>query len=285
MCFNQGGTITLTNKVGNITKWTTSGDGGITWSDVANTTVTLNLSHITNTVLYKAIVKNNSCKADTSSIVKVGVHNLWTGEKTSDWNNNKNWSDETLPTITLCDTIVIPAVTSQVYPVLSSGITLTKHLKVLPGASLIVSEGSALQISGSIVNYGTIDAVNGTIELNGTDGTDQSIAGSMFKNNILKNLIISNNVNVSKTLNDTLNISGTLSFGNTNAKLNTGDNITLKSTALATASLGVVAAGNIISGTVTVERYIAAHKAWRFLSVPTNTSQTVKQTWQEGGYR
>jgi hypothetical protein len=283
ICFNQGGTLTLANKVGDVTKWMTSSNGGTTWSDVPNTnSATLNFSNITNAVLYKAIVKNNSCKADTSSVVKVGVHNLWTGENTTDWNNNKNWSDETLPSVTLCDTVVIPAIISQVYPVLSSGITSIKNLKVFPGALLTLLEGSTLQVSGSINNYGTIDAVNGTIELNGTDGTDQSIAGSMFKNNMLKNLIISNNVNVSKTLNDTLNIWGTLTFGNTNSKLNTGDNITLKSTALATASLGVVAAGNVISGTVVIERYIAAHKAWRFLSIPTNTLQTVKQTWQEG---
>src|SRR5690606_22047521 len=40
--------------------------------------------------------------------------------------------------------------------------------------------------------------------------------------------------------------------------------------------------GNTINGKVTVERYISAHKAWRFLSVPTKTTQTIKQSWQEG---
>ena len=37
-----------------------------------------------------------------------------------------------------------------------------------------------------------------------------------------------------------------------------------------------------ILGKVTVERYISSRKAWRFLSVPTNTTQTIQQTWQEG---
>ena len=39
--------------------------------------------------------------------------------------------------------------------------------------------------------------------------------------------------------------------------------------------------GNTITGKVTVERYISARKAWRFLSIPTNTTQTIQQAWQE----
>ena len=64
-------------------------------------------------------------------------------------------------------------------------------------------------------------------------------------------------------------------------KLITNDTLTLKSTALNTARIGVVT-GDTITGKVTVERYIAAHKAWYFLSIPTNTTQTVQQAWQEG---
>ena len=39
--------------------------------------------------------------------------------------------------------------------------------------------------------------------------------------------------------------------------------------------------GNFITGQATVERYIAARKAWYFLSVPTNTPYTMHQLWQE----
>ena len=44
------------------------------------------------------------------------------------------------------------------------------------------------------------------------------------------------------------------------------------------------AAGNYITGDVTVERYIPANsfRSWRLLSVPTfGSSQTFKQSWQE----
>ncbi len=38
-----------------------------------------------------------------------------------------------------------------------------------------------------------------------------------------------------------------------------------------------------ISGNVTVERFIPARRAWRFLSVPlSSTAQTIQEAWQEG---
>lgn len=286
-CFDMGGTLTLTGKTGEVTKWITSGDGGATWNDIANTTTAFNFSNARNTALYKVIVKNKSCKADTSAIAKVGIRNLWTGEESIDWDTGKNWSDEALPSPDYCDDIIIPVVSSGLYPVLSAKITFIKNLKILNGASLSLA-GHMLQISGSINNYGTINADDGTIELNGTNG-DQIIAGSFFKNHTLKNLIISNNVTVSDTINDTLNILGTLAFGNASAKLNTGDNITLKSTASGTAAVGMAGEGNSITGKVIVERYFnmgndpGQHgKAWQFLATPTQ-GQTVWQSWMENG--
>ena len=64
-------------------------------------------------------------------------------------------------------------------------------------------------------------------------------------------------------------------------KLATRGNLTLKSTATNTAWLGDMT-GNTITGKVTVERYISSRKAWRFLSVPANTTQTIQEAWQEG---
>ena len=39
--------------------------------------------------------------------------------------------------------------------------------------------------------------------------------------------------------------------------------------------------GNQVLGDVIVERYISAVKKWRFLSIPTTTTQTIKAAWQE----
>jgi len=71
------------------------------------------------------------------------------------------------------------------------------------------------------------------------------------------------------------------------ANLASGGNLTLLSTATTTAQvleLPVDGAGiplATITGDVTVQRYISSKRAWRFLSVPTNTIQTVKTAWQE----
>ncbi len=55
----------------------------------------------------------------------------------------------------------------------------------------------------------------------------------------------------------------------------------MKSDANGTASIGL--SNGTIKGNVTVHRFIPAHKAWRFLSVPVNNpSLTIKQAWQEG---
>ncbi len=85
-----------------------------------------------------------------------------------------------------------------------------------------------------------------------------------------------------------LKISGTLSFGKTTSKLNTGDNLTLLSTINGTANVGQLTTENVITGNVTVDRYIntgaAGHqKSWQLLAVPTRgNGQTIRESWMEG---
>jgi len=76
--------------------------------------------------------------------------------------------------------------------------------------------------------------------------------------------------------------------------LNTGDNITLKSTALGTARVADITnaginSGNKFNGLVEVERYIKTGtgagqhgKAWEFLAVPTE-GESVFNSWMEKG--
>ena len=108
----------------------------------------------------------------------------------------------------------------------------------------------------------------------------QTIPANAFQNNALKNLIISNTNAAGVTLGGALDIYGSLTYSGTGKKLTTNDMLTLKSTASNTAWVGDMT-GNTITGKVTVERYISARKAWRLLSVPTNTTQTIQQAWQE----
>ncbi|MDP4285209.1 MAG: T9SS type A sorting domain-containing protein [Bacteroidota bacterium] len=266
----------------------TGGSGNIyfqgTSSNGTSTAIPGNPQSVSNAGTYYFRAEASGCWGAQGSAV-VSFHNLWTGNTSSDWNTASNWSDNQLPSTT-CPDVYIPSVTRK--PVLSNTPVATiKNLQILSGATLTVNGTGVLQIAGSITNNGTFDAGNGTLVLNGT--STQTIAGSMFKNRNLKNLTISNDVDVANTLNDTLNILGSLSFGSSTAQLNTGDNIALKSSDTATANVGALAAGNTITGKVIVERYInlgtgsGQHaKTWEFLAVPT-TGQSVFNSWMEGG--
>jgi hypothetical protein len=237
-----------------------------------------------------------------SNPAKLTINNIWHGTTSSDWNTATNWSGNTLPVLT-CDSVIILNVTNK--PILSTGVAgAVNHLVIRPGATVTVT-GNTLHIAGGIWdNNGALDATAGTIDLNGNlalDGTTarpmQTIAGKMFytpkgtNSGRIMNLQISSPHGATvaaPTITDTLNITGSLSFGNvSNVTLNTGDNITLISDAAGTARVADITnagtnSGNNINGKVIVERFFNATRKWKFLSVPTNTDQTVKQAWQEG---
>ncbi len=159
------------------------------------------------------------------------------------------------------------------------------NIHIANGATMKVDNG-IMQIGGIIDNKGIFDATNGTLEFNGT--APQSISGSTFAKNTIKNLVVSNNsLSIIGNADDTLKISGVVNFGTNSAKLITGDKLTLLSTKENTASIGMVGAGNSISGQVEIERYInigtgpGTHsKTWQFLATPAN-GQTLLQSWME----
>jgi hypothetical protein len=68
----------------------------------------------------------------------------------------------------------------------------------------------------------------------------------------------------------------------TDVTVNSGGNFTLKSTAVGTASIGN--SGGTTLGNFTIERYIPARRAWRFLSAPLSSvsAPTINASWQEG---
>ncbi len=65
---NNSQVLTLSGNVGNISKWISSTDNGITYKDIANTTTTNVASNLTASTLYRAVIQNNAvCPADTST--------------------------------------------------------------------------------------------------------------------------------------------------------------------------------------------------------------------------
>ncbi len=293
ICSGGGGILTLSGNSNSPLRWEyTTDSSSVTWNTLANTTTMLSFSGITVPTFYRAVV-SDGCSNVYSDTATVRIHNYWTGTTSSDWNNTNNWSDGQLPSTLSCPDVYIPGGAPN-QPLLSGAPTATiTNLHIYSGAALTVSNTGLLQIAGTITNGGIFDLTDGTLELNGT--ATQNIDGNSFanavagENNTVKNLIISNNVDVAATANDTLNITGTLSFGTSSAQLTTGNNITLKSSYSATANVGVLASGNAINGDVTVERYINSGSgannhgvSWQHLATPTQ-GQSVYQSWMENG--
>jgi uncharacterized repeat protein (TIGR01451 family) len=281
-------------------EWQLSTDNGSSWSTLSNSAtyagtatsilIVANVSSALNGCKYRCNVRNAGCAyvvSSSAAILTVRAPYTWLGVNTN-WEDSQNWC-QGVPDSS--SDVTIPSGLSY-YPVIGSGTTaVTKNIYIGVGASVTFTSGGILQIYGDITNYGLFDATKGTIEMAGA--APQTIAGSMFYQKSLLNLIVSNSsssgLSVSSTANDTLKVYGTLSFGRATSQLNTGDNLTLVSNALGTARVDIVGTGNAINGKVIVERYInlgtapGQHaKSWQFLSTPT-TGQSVKESWMENG--
>ena len=157
----------------------------------------------------------------------------------------------------------------------------------------------AFAINGNTLTLnGTVNTTSGT--LTGSTTSNLVIGGTANTLHFTPNNFISNNTtnnylktlelkpSATATLGDSLNIEGgsfLTGYGTVtvliNGVLNANGNLTFKSNALGTARVNF-SLGKIL-GNVTVERYIPARRAWRFLSVPfSNSTQTIRDAWQEG---
>lgn len=65
--------INLSGNVGNVLYWLSSGDNGLTWSTIANTTNTLTLSGLVQNTTFKALVQSANCSIDSTNSIKIFV--------------------------------------------------------------------------------------------------------------------------------------------------------------------------------------------------------------------
>jgi hypothetical protein len=151
-----------------------------------------------------------------------------------------------------------------------------KDLQVIAGAnSLMLS--AQLTVSGNMDVAGTLDARSGGhLILDGT--SQQQINGTASASIMTEDLTITNNTGV--VLNTPVDAYGVVTA--TNASLTTNGNLTFKSNATRTAQFSD-ATGTTITGSVKVERYIPAKRAFRFLASSVNTAGSIYQNWQENG--
>ncbi len=189
----------------------------------------------------------------------------WTGGAgTTDWFTTGNWSTGTLPTN--ADNIAIPTGLSF-YPNITTGTATCRNITINTGASVTVS-GGTLQIGGNITNNGTFTNTSGTIELNGTQA--QTIAAGTLN---ITNLTLNNSTGAT-IASGAVNILGT--YTPTSGTLTTGGFFTVKSSATGTGRIAAGStSGGYISGAVNTERYVPGRRAFRFLSHPFTTAQSM----------
>lgn len=157
--------------------------------------------------------------------------------------------------------------------------TVGGSLNYVAGSQLVIN-GYTLQIV-SLNGAGTITgSATSKLIMNGSDAGDApAVKFTTGNGSTLLNLTINRTgTNGSASIASALNIVGVLTV--TKGKFNTANMLTLKSTAANTARVAPV--GGSINGTVTVERYIPARRAWRLMNAPVTGNQTIHDAWQEG---
>lgn len=232
----------------------------------------------TGTEIYSVAVTESNGTVAVSNSVSLSLNNqaIYNGGSSA-WTTSGNWSTASIPDSTVH--VYVPAGITNM-PNITSGTVKCKCLTIEPSASLTVN-GGTIEIAGRINNYGTFDATNGTVVINGT-GIAQTIPANTFSSNTVGSLTINNSNGVS--LGGDLNLTGTLTP--TSGVFTTNNYLTLKSTSSGgTANIATGSStGNYITGNVTTERYIpvAPYRAWRLLAPITSGSQTIQSAWQEG---
>jgi PKD repeat protein len=70
---SNSGSLLLNGYVGSIVRWQSSTDGGVSWSNISNTTAICNYININSTTLYRAVVQVSGCPAVNSSDAGISV--------------------------------------------------------------------------------------------------------------------------------------------------------------------------------------------------------------------
>jgi hypothetical protein len=196
----------------------------------------------------------------------------WGGSSGGNWNDTSNWAPGIVPNTGA--SISIPAGMTN-YPVPPSTVTMSS-LTVSSGVSFALGS-SVLTITGNLTNNGTISG-SGKVVMAGTSA--QTISGAGTVHNIEINNT-SGGVAITSGSNK-LNVTGL--YTPTSGVLTTNGNLVFRSTATQEGIVGT--AGTCptepISGDVTVEKYIPAKRAFRFLTPGVTTTTTINANWQEG---
>lgn len=163
----------------------------------------------------------------------------------------------------------------------TASVTLTSAVSMngaltINASSTLTTNNNNVSVGGDVTNSGTLTPGTSTFTCQGS--STQSLAFSNGSALTLNTLTI-NKTSGTATLANAINVSN--AFNPTSGTFNANGNLTLTSTAAGTsAQIGTV--GATLSGNYTVQRFLTAGRAWRFLASP--VSQTFSSSWQQKIY-
>ena len=210
----------------------------------------------------------------------------WVGKNSTVWEisgtsgSGGNWEDGFVPNNGFHSKVSNALYQPTINTSTSVGFTNDFYLKI---PAYVTVTGGTLEVYRNFnLRGGVIDGLNGTLEMKGASA--QIVPANLLVSNGLLNLTISNSDAASGvSLQGNLDIFRALTFTGTGQRFNTNDFLIMKSTASETSWIGNLT-GKTFTGQATIERYLSARKAWRFLAVPVaSVSPTIQSAWQEGG--
>jgi CSLREA domain-containing protein len=226
---------------------------------------------------------NNTSEFSACKLVGTSVVTVFYSKSSGDLNNVLTWGSNTNGT----GSSPADFAAGKTFNLANRGTvyTLTNNWSV--DGIINIPVGSQLQLNGKTLSEA---GVTGTGTITGSATSNLIITGLAGGNAgthyfstgaVLNNLtLLRSGASASATIGSSVNIYSVLTVNN--GTLNTGNFITLKSTATNTARVAPVGASAGITGDVTVERFIPARKAWRLMSAPVAGTQTINAAWQEG---
>jgi hypothetical protein len=274
----NGGAATKPDAQGNYNLGATT---TIEFANNSGTTIRLGLSPISYANIVVSGTNVSNASSGTGILFQSGGSFTVKNGATFKLNNTSGFSGNNSSAINNTNNPVITLENGSTVEYSGNNQTITNQIPYqnlsISGTGNKTAPPGILTVQGNLTKSGTSTFIHndGTVLFNGTGA--QAFAGLTYNNLILTN-------NTKSTAGSSTVIDSVKINDGTTLSVSDGDTITLHSDALKTAHMGQLGTGTIqynTSGKFLVERYIPAKKAWRFLSIPVNSTQTIKEAWQE----
>ncbi len=158
----NSGTLNLTGSSGTINKWQYSVDGGIIWTDVANTNNSLAYTNVSSNRIYRVQLSNGTCGSTYSATGTITVFGAtstrWDGGTSNAWEVSSNW----------CGGIADNGIDVVINPASSNELVLDQNRSIgslnFNSSNKTISLGNHHLTATELINYNTSNYIktNGT---------------------------------------------------------------------------------------------------------------------------